>query len=97
MDWNGAYNVIVECLTVVMQIPLDTIKDMEISLDIAAGLYTVRFSSPFDLKDLLEYNYFPKISIVSSLTLFVIAILMIVPKIQERRKTCYEKDCGENS
>lgn len=51
MDWNGAYNVIVECLTVVMQIPLDTIKDMEISLDIAAGLYTVRFSSPKDLTD----------------------------------------------
>lgn len=51
MDWNGAYNVIVECLTVVMQIPLDTIKDMEISLDIAAGLYTVRFSTPKDLKD----------------------------------------------
>ena len=50
MDWDGAYNVIVECLASVMQIPLDAIKDMEISLDIAAGLYTVRFSTPVDLK-----------------------------------------------
>ena len=37
------------------------------------------------------YKYFPKISIVSSLTLFVIAILIIIPKIQERRKMLYEK------
>lgn len=51
MDWGGAYNVIVDCLADVMQIPLDNVKDMEISLDIAAGLYTVRFSSPKDLTD----------------------------------------------
>lgn len=51
MDWDGAYNVIVECLASVMQIPLDSVKDMEISLDIAAGLYTVRFSTPVDLKE----------------------------------------------
>lgn len=51
MDWDGAYIVIVECLASVMQIPLDTVKDMEISLDIAAGLYTVRFSTPVDLKE----------------------------------------------
>lgn len=51
MDWDGAYTVITECLAYVMLIPLDNVKDMEISLDIAAGLYTVRFSSPFDLKD----------------------------------------------
>lgn len=51
MDWDGAYNVIIECLASVMRINLDTVKDMEISLDIAAGLYTVRFSSPQDLKD----------------------------------------------
>lgn len=37
------------------------------------------------------HKYFPKISIVSSLTLFVIAILIIIPKIQERRKMLYEK------
>lgn len=37
------------------------------------------------------YKYFPKISIVSSLTLFVIAILIIIPKIHERRKMQYEK------
>lgn len=51
MDWDGAYNVITECLSDVMKIPLDTVKDMEISLDIAAGLYTVRFSTPVDLKE----------------------------------------------
>jgi len=51
MDWDGAYNVITECLADVMQIPLDSVKDMEISLDIAAGLYTVRFSTPVDLTD----------------------------------------------
>lgn len=51
MDWDGAYNVIAECLASVMQIKLDTVKDMEISLDIAAGLYTVRFSTPVDLTD----------------------------------------------
>lgn len=37
------------------------------------------------------HKYFPKISIVSSLTLFVIAILIIIPKIQERRRMLYEK------
>lgn len=51
MDWDGAYTVITECLTDVMKIPLDTVKDMEISLDIAAGLYTVRFSTTIDLTD----------------------------------------------
>lgn len=51
MDWDGAYTVITECLSDVMQILLDTIKDMEIGLDIAAGLYTVRFSTPKDLKE----------------------------------------------
>lgn len=51
MNWDGAYNVITECLSDVMKIHLDTVKDMEISLDIAAGLYTVRFSSPQDLID----------------------------------------------
>ena len=51
MDWDGAYTVITECLADVMQIPLDTVKDMEISLDIAAGLYTVRFSTPNDLSN----------------------------------------------
>lgn len=51
MDWNGAYTVITDYLADVMQILLDNVKDMEISLDIAAGLYTVRFSSPKDLTD----------------------------------------------
>lgn len=51
IDWDGAYTVITECLSDVMQLPLDTVKDMEISLDIAAGLYTVRFSSPTNLTD----------------------------------------------
>lgn len=51
MNWDGAYNVITECLSDVMRIPLDNVKDMELSLDITAGLYTVRFSSPVDLKD----------------------------------------------
>ena len=40
---------------------------------------------------LLGYNYFPQISFVLSLTLFVIAILIIIPKVQERRKMLYEK------
>ena len=40
---------------------------------------------------LSRYSYFPKISIVSSLTLLVIAILIIIPKIQEMRKMLYEK------
>lgn len=51
MDWDGAYTVITDCLADVMKIPLDTIKDMEISLDISAGLYTVRFSTTQDLKE----------------------------------------------
>lgn len=51
MDWDGAYTVITDCLADVMRIKLDDIKDMEISLDIAAGLYTVRFSTPKDLTD----------------------------------------------
>lgn len=51
MDWDGAYTVITDCLADVMKIPLDDIKDMEISLDIAAGLYTVRFSTTIDITD----------------------------------------------
>ena len=51
MDWDGAYTVITDCLADVMRINLDTVKDMEISLDIAAGLYTLRFSTPVDLKE----------------------------------------------
>lgn len=40
---------------------------------------------------LLGYIVFPKVSFISSLTLFVIAILIIIPKIMERRKMLYEK------
>ena len=40
---------------------------------------------------LLGYNYFQQISFVLSLTVFVIAILIIIPKVQERRKMLYEK------
>lgn len=40
---------------------------------------------------LAEYVYFPKILLTASLTLFVIAILIIIPKIQERRKMQNEK------
>ncbi len=43
------------------------------------------------------YKCFPKIAIVSSLTLFVIAILIIIPKIQERRKMLYEKSNRKTS
>lgn len=39
----------------------------------------------------LGYWYFRKITVVSSLTLFIIAILIIIPKIQGRRKIRYEK------
>lgn len=46
---------------------------------------------------LSDYQYFPKVSIVSSLTLFVIAILIIIPKIQERRKMLYEKSNRKTS
>lgn len=42
-------------------------------------------------------KYFPSISLVSSLTLFVIAILIIIPKIQERRKMLYEKSNRKTS
>lgn len=49
MDWNGVCTVISECLSNVMQIQLNTIKDMEISLDISAERYTVRFNSPTDI------------------------------------------------
>lgn len=40
---------------------------------------------------LAEYVYFSKILLTASLTLFVIAILIIIPKIQERRKMKNEK------
>lgn len=46
---------------------------------------------------LLGYNYFPEISFVLSLTLFIIAILIIIPKIQERRKMLYEKSNRKSS
>lgn len=42
-------------------------------------------------------SYFPKISFVSSLTLVVIAILIIIPKIQERRNMLYEESNRKNS
>lgn len=37
--------------------------------------------------------FIPGISVVISLTLLVIAVLIIISKIQERRKSDYEKDC----
>lgn len=40
---------------------------------------------------LVEYVYFPRLFLSASLTLFVIAILIIIPKIQERRKMLNEK------
>lgn len=42
---------------------------------------------------LLEYKFSPKLSSASTLTLFIIAILILVPKIQERRQKHHEKSC----
>lgn len=47
--------------------------------------------------NLAGYTYFFEISVVSTLTLFVIAILIIIPKIQERRKIVYEKSSRKST
>lgn len=51
MDWNGVYDVIMECLTESMNIELYNVKDMEISLDIPSGKYSVRFTSTENLTE----------------------------------------------
>ena len=43
------------------------------------------------------YYYFKKISLVSSLTLFVIAVLMIIPAIYDRRKMKNEQICKKGT
>lgn len=42
-------DVVIRVLADVMRIPLENIKDLEISLDIPSGLYTVRFSTSREL------------------------------------------------
>ena len=54
MDWDGVYYVILECLAESMKLNLDTIKDMEISLDIPSGQYSLRFTST---ENLIENAY----------------------------------------
>lgn len=57
MDWNGVYDVLVECLTESMKLNLDTVKDMEISLDIPSGQYAVRFTAIGEKANLTEDAY----------------------------------------
>lgn len=57
MDWGGLYDVVVECLTESMGLALDAIKDMELSLDIPSGQYTVRFTATGDKADLTADAY----------------------------------------
>lgn len=51
MDWDGVYDVLMECLTESMNIELYNVKDMEISLDIPSGKYSVRFTSTENLTE----------------------------------------------
>ena len=48
------------------------------------------------ISNLVIYSYMPKLVTVSSLTLFVIAMLIIISKIKERR-CLYEKSNKKNS
>lgn len=57
MDWDGLYDVVVECLTESIGLALDAVKDMELSLDIPSGKYAVRFTAIGDKADLTEDAY----------------------------------------
>lgn len=50
IDWNGAADVITECLLGAFNCV--NVRDMEISIDIASGQYAVRFTSATDMRDL---------------------------------------------
>lgn len=54
IDWDGVYDVIMEFLTEIMNIELYNVKDMEISLDIPSGKYSIRFTS---IENLTENAY----------------------------------------
>ena len=47
--------------------------------------------------NILGYYNFKKISLVASLTLFVIAVLLIIPAIFKRRMMKHEKNCKKNA
>ena len=57
MDWLGLHEVIVECLMEGMRIPLDSVKDLELSLDIPSGQYAIRFTAIGGKADLTEDAY----------------------------------------
>ncbi len=57
MDWLGLHEVVVECLMEGMRIPLDSVKDLELFLDIPSGQYAVRFIVIGDKADLTEDAY----------------------------------------
>ncbi len=63
-------------------------RNKKISVIMAIALTIVNFAG---------YTYFFEVSVVSALILFVIAILIIIPTIQERRKSVYEKGSRENT
>lgn len=50
IDWNGATDVITECLLGAFNCV--NVRDMEISIDIASGQYAVRFTAATDMRDL---------------------------------------------
>lgn len=57
MDWDGLYDALIECQTESMGLTLDAVKDMELSIDIPSGQYTVRFTATGNNADLAEDAY----------------------------------------
>ena len=57
MDWDGLHEVVVEFLLEGMRLTLDSVKDLELFLDIPSGQYAVRFAVTGNKADLTEDAY----------------------------------------
>lgn len=102
-EYEHPFWLIISCvllylITVLLYAPIEHInapltddlkkRNRKISIIMAMALTAVNICS---------YWYLKKITVVSSLTLFVVALLIICPKLQERRKKIHEKNDGEAS
>lgn len=89
--WNFIF-LITYCAVVLIFAPVEHVNaPMTDDLKKRNKIISIIIAIILTATNLFGYWHFKKITIVSSITLFIIAILIIIPKISRKEETLYEK------
>lgn len=92
--WLNILCLIFYLITVFLYAPVEHVNaPMTDKLKVRNRKISIIMAAALTLADIAVFIYFRKVAVILSLTLFVVALLIIIPKVQERRKERYEKIC----